>query len=124
MTNLHQIYKCPICGNVVEVLHAGGGQLVCCGQPMELLSPKSEDVGFEKHLPVVEQLGNTVTVKIGSIPHPMEDGHYIEWIEVITDNQVYKKFLKPNEEAIAIFEITDVINQVRCYCNLHGLWQK
>jgi superoxide reductase len=124
MTNLHQIYKCPICGNVVEVLHAGSGQLVCCGQPMELLNPKVEDVGFEKHLPVVEQLGNTVTVKIGSIPHPMEDGHYIEWIEVITDNQVYKKFLKPNEEAIAIFEITDVINQVRCYCNLHGLWQK
>lgn len=124
MTNLHQIYKCPICGNVVEVLHAGGGQLVCCGQPMELLSPKSEDVGFEKHLPVVEQLGNTVTVKIGSIPHPMEDGHYIEWIEVITDNQVYKKFLKPNEEAIAVFEITGNVIQTRCYCNLHGLWQK
>lgn len=124
MTNLHQIYKCPICGNVVEVLHAGGGQLVCCGQPMELLSPKSEDVGFEKHLPVVEQLGNTVTVKIGSIPHPMEDGHYIEWIEVITDNQVYKKFLKPGEEAVAIFEISGSVIQARCYCNLHGLWQK
>lgn len=124
MTNLHQIYKCPICGNVVEVLHAGGGQLVCCGQPMELLSPKSEDVGFEKHLPVVEQLGNTVTVKIGSIPHPMEDGHYIEWIEVITDNQVYKKLLKPKEEAIAVFEITGNVVQIRCYCNLHGLWQK
>lgn len=91
---------------------------------MELLSPKSEDVGFEKHLPVVEQLGNTVTVKIGSIPHPMEDGHYIEWIEVITDNQVYKKFLKPGEEAVAIFEISGSVIQARCYCNLHGLWQK
>lgn len=124
MTNLHQVYKCPICGNVVEVLHTGGGQLVCCGQPMELLSPKSEDTGFEKHLPVVETKGNTVTVKIGSIPHPMEEAHFIEWIEVITDNQTYKKFLKPGEEAIAIFEITDTINQVRCYCNLHGLWQK
>lgn len=124
MTNLHQVYKCPICGNVVEVLHAGGGQLVCCGQPMELLSPKSEDVGFEKHLPVVEAKGNTVTVKIGSIPHPMEETHFIEWIEVIADNQVYKKFLKPNQEASAIFEVTGQVNQVRCYCNLHGLWQK
>lgn len=124
MTNLHQIYKCPICGNVVEVLHAGGGQLVCCGQPMELLNPKVEDVGFEKHLPVVEQTDNTVTIKIGSIPHPMEEAHYIEWIELITDNQVYKKFLKSGEEAVAIFEISGSVIQARCYCNLHGLWQK
>jgi len=124
MTQTHQIYKCPICGNIVEVLHTGGGQLVCCGQPMELISPKIEDAGFEKHLPVVNQSGNTVNVKVGSIPHPMEEAHYIEWIEIITNNQVYKKFLKPGEEATATFEIVGSINQVRCYCNLHGLWQK
>lgn len=124
MTNLHQVYKCPICGNVVEVLHTGGGQLVCCGQPMELLSPKSEDTGFEKHLPVVEITEGKVVVKVGSVPHPMEEAHFIEWIELITDDQVYKKFLKPSQEATAVFEIIDPINQVRCYCNLHGLWQK
>ena len=124
MTNLHQVYKCPICGNIVEVLHAGGGELVCCGQPMELLVPKTDDVGLEKHLPVVTQLDNTVTIKVGSIPHPMEEAHYIEWIELVTDNQVYKKFLKPGQEAVAIFEITGTINQVCCYCNVHGLWQK
>ena len=124
MTQIHQIYKCPICGNIVEVLHTGGGQLVCCGQPMELLIPKTQDVGLEKHLPIFEQSGTTVTVKVGSIPHPMEDAHYIEWIELIIDNQVYKKLLKPGEEAMAVFETTGIINQVRCYCNLHGLWQK
>lgn len=124
MTILHQIYKCPVCGNVVEILHTGGGQLVCCGQPMELLSPKSEDTGFEKHLPVVEITEGKVVVKVGSVPHPMEEAHFIEWIELITDDQVYKKFLKPSQEATATFEIVGSVKQVRCYCNLHGLWQK
>jgi superoxide reductase len=124
MTNLHQVYKCPICGNVVEVLHTGGGQLVCCGQPMELLSPKSEDTGFEKHLPVVEISEGKITVNVGSVPHPMEEAHYIEWIELIADDKVYKKFLKPGQEPIVVFDLTANTITVRCFCNLHGLWQK
>lgn len=124
MTQLNQIYKCPICGNVVEVLHAGGGELVCCGQPMELLNPKVEDVGFEKHLPVVEITEGKVIVKVGSVPHPMEETHFIEWIEIVANDQVYRKFLKPGDEPIAIFELTTDTVIARCFCNIHGLWQK
>lgn len=124
MTNLHQIYKCPICGNVVEVLHTGGGQLVCCGQPMELLTPKTQDVGFEKHLPVVDITEGKIIVKVGSIPHPMEEAHFIEWIEVVANDKVYRKFLKPGDEPVAIFELTVDTFTARCFCNLHGLWQK
>ena len=123
MTNQHQIYRCPICGNVVEVLHAGEGELVCCGKPMELLTPKAEDTGFEKHLPVIEKSQNKITIKVGSIPHPMEEAHYIEWIELTADNQVYKKFLKPGDAPEAIFEITADQVSARIYCNIHSLWQ-
>lgn len=124
MTQKNQIYKCPICGNIVEVLHAGGGELVCCGKPMELLVSKTDDVGLEKHLPVVEIFDGKITVKVGSIPHPMEEAHFIEWIEIIADDKVYKKYLKPGDEAIAVFDLTanDVV--ARCFCNIHGLWQK
>jgi superoxide reductase len=93
MTVIHQIYRCPHCGNIVEVVHAGGGTLVCCGEPMELISSKTEDVGQEKHLPIIEKLAGKVTVKVGSIPHPMETEHYIEWIELTAGTQVYKNFL-------------------------------
>ena len=88
MTELKQIYKCNICGNIVEVLHAGVGELVCCGQPMELLKEKTADVGLEKHVPVVERLDGKTEVKVGSVPHPMEEKHYIEWIEIIADGKV------------------------------------
>jgi superoxide reductase len=123
MTKVKQIYKCNICGNIVEVLHAGTGQLVCCGQPMELLIEKSEDIGREKHVPVVERTDKITKVKIGSIPHPMNENHYIEWIEVITDNAVYRKFLKPGDSPEAEFEIIEKIIEVREYCNIHGLWK-
>ncbi len=123
MTITHQIYRCPICGNIVEVIHAGGGELVCCGQPMELLQSKTEDTGFEKHLPVIEKSENKITVKVGSIPHPMEEAHYIEWIEITADNQIYKKFLKPGDAPEAIFNITADHITARIYCNIHGLWQ-
>lgn len=124
MTNLNQVYKCSICGNIVEVLHAGGGELVCCGKPMELLSFKTQDIGFEKHLPVVEMIEGKVIVKVGSIPHPMEEAHFIEWIEVVTNDKVYRKFLKPGDEPSATFELTADSLTVRCFCNIHGLWQK
>ncbi len=123
MTTKNQIYRCPICGNIVEVIHAGGGELVCCGQTMELLQSKTEDTGFEKHLPVIEKSENKITVKIGSVPHPMEEAHYIELIEIIADDCVYQKFLKPGDAPEAVFEITAQDIVARAYCNVHGLWQ-
>ena len=122
MTEELQVYKCNICGNVVEVLHSGAGRLVCCGQPMELLQEKTEDVGKEKHMPVVEK-GDEITVKVGLIPHPMESDHYIEWIELITNDKVYRKFLKPGDEPEAKFKVKAEEIEVRVYCNLHGVWK-
>jgi len=124
MTKEKQIYKCNICGNIVEVLHSGVGQLVCCGQPMELLEEKIEDVGKEKHLPVIEKIERGVKVKIGSIPHPMEEKHYIEWIEIIADGISYRKFLKLGDKPEDEFEIGVEKIEAREYCNIHGLWKK
>ena len=124
MTERLQVYKCGICGNIVEVLHEGKGQLVCCGQPMELLREKAEDVGQEKHVPVMKKTDKGVKVKVGSVPHPMEEKHYIEWIEVVTKDGVARKFLKPGESPEAEFEVEREIVQIREYCNVHGLWTK
>lgn len=124
MTKLEQIYKCNVCGNIVEVLHAGAGELVCCGQPMELMEEKKEDVGQEKHLPVIEKMENKVKVKVGSIPHPMEERHYIEWIELIAHGKAYRQFLKPGEIPEATFEVEAEKITARDYCNIHGLWKK
>ncbi|MBU5575378.1 MAG: desulfoferrodoxin [Candidatus Aenigmatarchaeota archaeon] len=124
MTELGQVYKCQICGNIVSVMHAGIGILVCCGQPMVLLKEKIEEEGKEKHLPVVTINKNNIHVKVGSIEHPMESNHYIEWIEVITENKKYIKFLSPGSKPEADFEIKDKIIAVREYCNVHGLWKK
>ncbi|MCD6170140.1 MAG: desulfoferrodoxin [Candidatus Latescibacteria bacterium] len=123
MTGQKQIYKCNICRNIVEVLHAGAGQLVCCGQPMELLAEKTEDKAMEKHVPVIEKTETGVGVKVGSIPHPMEKNHYIEWIEVIADGRVYRRFLKPGDKPQAEFEIRAENITAREYCNIHGLWK-
>lgn len=123
MTKLKQIYRCNICGNIVEVLHAGVGQLVCCGQPMELLTEKTEDVGLEKHVPVIEKTEKGMRVKVGSVPHPMEQKHYIEWIEIIADGRLYRKFLNPGDRPEAEFEITAEKIEAREYCNIHGLWR-
>jgi len=123
MTEQRQIYKCNVCGNIVEVLHPGAGELVCCGQPMELMVAKTEDQGQEKHVPVIEKTEAGIKVKVGSVPHPMEEQHYIEWIEVIADNQSYKKFLRPGETPEAIFDIKAEDIKAREYCNIHGLWQ-
>ncbi len=127
MTERKQIYRCNVCGNIVEVLHAGGGELVCCGQPMELLAEKSADTGKEKHVPVIERMDKKVKVKVGSVPHPMEENHYIEWIEIITDDEVCRKFLKPGDapEAVFEFEIAAEVEKVeaREFCTVHGLWQ-
>lgn len=121
MTERLQIYRCDICGNIVEVLHSGGGQLVCCGQPMRLLEEQEEEKGREKHLPVIERIGETAKVKVGSVPHPMEENHYIEWIAVTTYDGVLRKFLKPGEKPEAEFKAEEVI-QAKEYCTIHGLW--
>ena len=123
MTELRQVYRCNICGNIVDVIHTGVGQLVCCGQPMELLKEKTEDVGLEKHVPVIERVGNKVKVKVGSVPHPMEEKHYIEWIEIIADGISCRKLLKPGQRPEAEFETKAQKIETREYCNIHGLWK-
>ena len=123
MTVQKQVYKCNICGNIVEVLHAGKGELVCCGQPMELLQEKVADVGLEKHVPIIETTAKRLKVKVGDVPHPMEEKHYIEWIEVITDSDSYRKFLKPGDKPEAEFEIRPPKVAAREYCTVHGLWK-
>jgi len=123
MTQLNQVYKCDVCGNIVEVVHTGVGELVCCGEPMKLLVENTVDAAKEKHVPVIEKSGNKVTVKVGSIAHPMEEKHYIEFIEVMADGKMYRKFLKPGEKPEATFEITAAKLTAREYCNLHGLWR-
>lgn len=122
MTELKQVYRCKICGNIVEVLHAGAGELVCCGQPMELLKAKTEDTGMEKHVPVIEHSEEAVRVKVGEVPHPMEEKHYIEWIEIITDGKVYREWLKPGDTPDAVLFIRAENVKARIYCNIHGLW--
>ena len=123
MTKQKQIYKCNICGNIVEVLHEGKGQLVCCGQPMELFTEKTEDEGFEKHVPVIEKTETGIKVTVGSTPHPMEETHYIEWIEISIDGKVYREFLKPDDKPEAEFEVKAEKIEARTYCNIHGLWK-
>ena len=123
MTELNQIYRCEICGNITEVLHSGAGELVCCGQPMKLLEEKSEDVGNEKHVPVIEKTEHGIKVKVGDVPHPMEEKHYIEFIEIVADGRIYRKFLKPGETPEAIFCVEGENIEAREYCNLHGLWK-
>ena len=115
MTQQRQVYLCEKCGNVVEVLRAGAGTLVCCGQPMELMKEKTEDVGEEKHVPVIEKTETGVRVKVGSVPHPMEEKHYIEWIEVIVDGKFCRKFLKPGDKPEVEFEITSEKIEAREY---------
>lgn len=123
MTAQGQVYRCEVCGNVVEVLRAGQGSLVCCGQPMKLQAENTVDASREKHVPVIERADGLVTVKIGSVPHPMEEKHFIEWIEVVADGRSYRKFLAPGEAPEASFELTATELTARAYCNIHGLWK-
>ncbi len=118
-----QVYKCELCGNIVEVLHAGGGQLVCCGKPMSQLEEKTADSSTEKHVPVIEKVAEGIKVKVGSVPHPMEDKHQIQWIELIAGDQVYLEFLSPGAAPEATFAVQADDVTAREYCNLHGLWK-
>jgi len=123
MSELRQIYKCSICGNIVEVLHTGKGKLVCCGKPMQLMEEKEEEAGKEKHLPVIEKRPDKIRVKVGSIPHPMEEKHYIEWIDLVAPGKSYRQFLKPGDTPEATFDVRAKKITVREYCSVHGLWK-
>ncbi|TCL73238.1 superoxide reductase [Hydrogenispora ethanolica] len=118
-----EIYKCEVCGNMVEVVHAGDGQLVCCNQPMKLIVENTVDAAKEKHVPVIEKVEGGYLVKVGSVTHPMEEKHYIEWIELIADGRAYRKFLKPGEAPEAFFAVDAADVTAREYCNIHGLWK-
>ncbi|UCC97128.1 MAG: desulfoferrodoxin [Phycisphaerales bacterium] len=118
-----QIYKCATCGNIVEVLHGGIGELVCCGKPMELLDEKTADATTEKHVPVIEKIQGGYTVKVGSVPHPMEEKHSIEWIELLAGGKAYRQFLEPGMAPEATFHVDADSVSAREHCNVHGLWK-
>lgn len=118
-----QIYKCSVCGNIVEVLFVGGGELVCCTKPMVLQAENTTDASKEKHVPVIEKVSDGFKVKIGSVVHPMEDKHYIQWIQVISGEKSYREFLKPGIAPEAVFKLIEGSISAREYCNLHGLWK-
>jgi superoxide reductase len=118
-----EVYKCNACGNIVEVLHGGAGELVCCGQPMELQEAASVDAAKEKHVPVIEKTSSGFKVKVGSTAHPMEEKHYIEWIELIAAGKAYREFLKPGQAPEAEFCVQSSQVTAREYCNIHGLWK-
>jgi superoxide reductase len=122
MAQEKEIYRCTVCGNLVEVLHGGDGELVCCGQPMTLLVANSVDAAREKHVPVIVKAEGGFVVKIGSVPHPMIEAHYIEFIELIAGNTVYRQNLKPGDAPEAFFATGAEQVSARAYCNLHGLW--
>ena len=123
MVSKKQVYRCNVCGNIVEILRAGGGELVCCGQPMELLQEKTADAGLEKHVPFIKTTASTVKAQVGEVPHPMEEKHYIEWVEILTDGKIYRKFLKPGDKPEAEFKIDNEGVTAREYCSVHGLWK-
>lgn len=123
MTKRLEVYKCEVCGNIVEMLHEGVGQLVCCGKPMKLYEENTVDASKEKHVPVIEKIDGGYKVKVGSVPHPMEEKHYIEWIELIADGRAYREFLRPGQPPEAVFMIEASEISAREYCNLHGLWR-
>lgn len=123
MTQLNQVYRCKICGNMIEVVHPATGELVCHGQPMEMLSENSVDASKEKHVPVVTQTATGTLIKIGAVPHPMDEKHYIEWIELLADGRVCRKFLKPGDKPEFEFGSKPAQYTARAYCNIHGLWK-
>jgi superoxide reductase len=123
MTQLQEVYKCSVCGNIVEVVHTGKGELVCCNRPMGLMQENTVDASKEKHVPVIEVADGMVTVKIGSVPHPMESKHYIEWVELIDGSRVFREYTEPGKAPEVSFKQAEG-NKItaRAYCNLHGLW--
>lgn len=123
MTKLNEVYKCEVCGNIVQMNHGADGTLVCCGEDMKLLDEKSADFTTEKHVPVIEKIDGGYKVTVGSTPHPMTEEHYIEWIELIAGDVIQKAFLKPGDKPEAVFKTDATEVTAREYCNLHSLWK-
>ena len=123
MTKKLEVYKCEICGNIVELIHEGKGALVCCGQPMKLYTENTVDAAREKHVPVLLKVAGGIKVKVGSAAHPMEEKHYIEWVEIIADGRAYRQFLKPGDSPEALFNLEADQIIAREFCSLHGLWK-
>ena len=125
MKKINEIYICDRCNNICQILHETSGDLSCCGEEMRLLNENSIDAVIEKHIPIVEQDGVNVKIKVGEVEHPMLDNHHIEFIEVITNVNIYRKYLKFGQKPEASFTLQEdeVIQKVREYCNLHGLWR-
>jgi len=117
------IYKCNICGNMVEVIHAGPGELVCCGKPMVHMAENTVDAAKEKHVPVIEKVAGGVKVKVGDVAHPMDEKHYIEWIEILVNGKAYRQFLNPGDAPEATFKVDADQVTAREFCNLHGVWK-
>jgi len=122
MPQLNEVYKCELCGNIVEMLHGGPGALTCCNQKMVLQTENTVDAAQEKHVPVIEIGADSITVKVGIVAHPMADEHYIEWIELIADGKVYRQNLQPGNVPQATFPVIGQSVTAREYCNLHGHW--
>lgn len=123
MTNVRELYHCTLCGNLIEVVNPGAPSLVCCGKPMDKLVAGSQDASLEKHVPVIERIGEGILVKVGSAPHPMEEKHFIRFIEVLTKDQVLRAELTPHQAPEASFLLkADEVIEVREYCTVHGLW--
>jgi len=124
MAKRGNIFKCEVCGHVIQVQHEGSGTLVCCNQPMVEMKEKTKDEGLEKHVPIIEEREDKIMVSVGDVLHPMEEKHYIEFIELIIDEERYIQYLKPNQDPIVAFKVPDVYEKIeaRAYCNVHGLW--
>lgn len=118
------VYKCNLCGNIVEMLTVGGGELICCGQPMVKLTENTTDAAVEKHVPALEKKNGGWQVNVGAVAHPMTAEHFIEWIELSVGATVYRAFLKPGDAPAAFFPVDADVVTARAYCNLHGLWKK
>ena len=124
MTKLRELYRCEICGNIVEIVYEGAPALICCGKPMIKLEAKTKDEGREKHVPVIEKADSGIKVKIGSIEHPMEEKHYIKFIEILLKDRIMRKELEPGQapETKCCASKSDVI-EAREFCTIHGLWK-
>ena len=122
MAKMNGIYKCNLCGNIVQVIHEGGGDLACCGENMQYLEANTVDAAVEKHVPVIEKTANGYKVTVGSVAHPMDDDHYIEWIELIADGLSHRAYLNPGDAPEAEFCISASTVSAREYCNKHGVW--
>lgn len=123
MRKRYQVYKCEVCGNIVQVLHGGVGSMICCNRPMKLLDEQTKEAGSEKHVPIIEQTNDGILVKVGSIQHPMDPDHYIEWIEVISGDKIYRKHLEPGMAPEVNFKIDGNESIAREYCTVHGMWR-